>query len=200
MYHRRRLAATRKCQAEAHHVMSIEKRVDEFMRLFTAHQGRLHAFVLSLIPNWADADEVLQQTNLILWRKFDEFQPGTNFFSWAARIAHYKVRNFRKIKARERVTFGNDFFDAVAKETVRVSDELGERQLALTECLAKLTTQQRAILRLRYEESQSIDNVASSVGQSTEAVYKALSRIRRALFECITRSINTAEAGGAYGR
>jgi RNA polymerase sigma-70 factor, ECF subfamily len=180
--------------------MPIEARVDEFMRLFTAHQGRLHAFVMSLIPNWADADEVLQQTNLILWRKFDEFQPGTNFFSWASRIAHYKVRDFRKIKSRERVTFGDEVFDAVAKETLQLSDELEERQAALTKCLAKLTTQQRGILRLRYEESQSIDCVANSVGQSADAVYKTLSRIRRALFDCITRSIDAAETGGAYGR
>jgi RNA polymerase sigma-70 factor (ECF subfamily) len=110
------------------------------------------------------------------------------------------VRDFRKLKARERMTFGDDFFNAVARETVQLSDELEERQVALTHCLAKLTTRQRAILRLRYEERQSIDYVASSVGQTADAVYKALSRIRRALFDCITRSIKAARTGGAYGR
>jgi DNA-directed RNA polymerase specialized sigma24 family protein len=54
-------------------------------------QRRLRVFVLSLAPDFSAADDVLQETFLVVTRKAAESEPGTNFFAWARRIATFKV-------------------------------------------------------------------------------------------------------------
>ena len=71
-------------------------RVDEFMRLYTQHQRRLYVYLLSLVHNAADADELLQESSYILWKKFDQFEPESNFGSWACRVAYFEVLKYRE--------------------------------------------------------------------------------------------------------
>src|SRR4051794_38040536 len=120
--------------------MSSEERIAEFIRLFTAHEARLRAFAMSLVPNWADAEEVLQQANLVLWKKFEQFRAGSNFFGWAGRIVYLEARDFRKRQAREKVRFGDEFLEAVARQAADpdVADELAGRERMLGECLKAL--------------------------------------------------------------
>ena len=101
--------------------MAQDPRVSEFIKLLTSHEVRLRAFALSLIPHWADADEVLQQANLVMWQKFDSFQLGSNFYSWAARIVHLTAKDFRKRQRRDVAQFGDEFFDVVARKTIAAS-------------------------------------------------------------------------------
>src|ERR1022692_4743944 len=82
--------------------MSDRVRADEFIQLFTGHESRLRAYVLSLVPRWSDAEEIVQQCSVILWKKFDHFQSGTNFFAWACQIARLEVKDYRKKQKRER--------------------------------------------------------------------------------------------------
>src|SRR5438477_13093057 len=100
----------------------------DFIRLYTKHEVRLRAFALSLIPNWADAEEVLQEANVVIWRKRGEFRPGTSFFSWAARVVHLTAKDFRKRRSRERLQFDDRFYEAVADEADRSADELADRE------------------------------------------------------------------------
>lgn len=173
--------------------MTERLRVDEFMRLFTSHESRMRAFAMSLIPNWADAEEVLQQANMVMWKKFDQFQSGTNFFAWASRIIYLEAMDFRKTAARSKVRFGDEFCRAVAKEAVEISDELAERQRVLSTCVGKLKAAERDVLRRRYEEGGSVETVASMLGRSQDAIYSALRRIRQQLFECVNRAMRAGE-------
>src|ERR1700730_6273338 len=97
--------------------MSQDLRISEFIKLLTSHELRLRSFTLSLIPNWADAEDVLQQANIIMWQKFGDFELGTNFFSWAARIVHLTAKDFRKRRRGDAIQFGDAFFERVAAET-----------------------------------------------------------------------------------
>ena len=166
------------------------ERMDTFVRLFTSHEVRLRAFAMSLIPHWADAEDVLQQANLILWKKFDQFEIGTEFFAWAARIVYLEAKDFRKRKLRSKIRFGDEFFDAVAAEANEVSGELAERQHVLGECVAKLPEKHRQLLRLRYEHGGSGAQIAGASGRSADAIYNALCRIRKALVDCVNRRLN----------
>src|ERR1700761_563428 len=96
--------------------MNDSDRVNAFIRLFTANAPRLRGFAMSLIPNRADAEDVLQQANLVLWRKFDQFQLGSNFFAWASRIVYLESRDFRKRKLRSKVRFGDEFLEKIDSE------------------------------------------------------------------------------------
>lgn len=163
------------------------------MRLFTSHETRMRAFAMSLIPNWADAEEVLQQANMVMWKKFDEFQCGSNFFAWGSRILYLEAMDFRKRQGRAKVRFSDEFCRAVAKEAIEISDDLADRQQALSECMAKLRPAERNLLRDRYEDGGSVGTVARAMGRSEDAIYSALARIRKQLFECINRALRAGE-------
>jgi RNA polymerase sigma-70 factor (ECF subfamily) len=161
----------------------------QFMELYSAHEIRLRGFVHSLIPLWSDAEDITQQCNLILWKKFEQYEPGTNFFAWACQIARFEVQKYRKSEGRHRMTFSNAFLDTVAEHTVKGCDELQARVEFLQECVAKLPPEHRELLRLRYDERRPVGSVAKLLDRPVESVYKALSRIRLKLYTCITRRL-----------
>lgn len=164
-------------------------RVDEFVRLLSQNQRRLFVYVHTLVPNHADAEEVLQNTNLVLWREFDTFELGTNFAAWACRVALNQVLAWRKKRQRDRLQFSDTLLTAVAEETDDASDALEERSRILAGCLEKLPAEQRELIRLRYTEDGPIESVAAKARRSVEATYRALSRVRHVLHECVTRSL-----------
>lgn len=170
-------------------------RIGEFVRLFTSHEARLRGFAISLIPHWADAEEVMQQASMAMWTKFDEFQSGTNFFAWASRIVYLEAMRLRQNQARGRVRFSDAFCRAVAKVANDVSDDLPDREQALSDCLGKLKPDERELVRRRYEDGGSVESLAATLGRTEDAIYAALRRIRRQLFDCITR---TLRAGKRY--
>ncbi len=169
------------------------QRVDTFVRLLGQNQRRLFLYVMGLVPNASDAEEIIQETNLVLWRAFDQFQPGTNFAAWACKVAFHQVLNFRKRRQRERLEFSPAFLEAVAAETDRMSDELDDRAEALAGCVGKLPEAHRDMLRLRYTEGLSVEVIAGKLDRTVEAVYRALSRIRQSVHQCVTRTL-TREA------
>jgi len=159
----------------------------QFMELYSNHEVRLRGYVQSLVPRWSDAEDITQQCTLILWKRFGQFQPGTNFFAWACQIVRFEVRKYWTTAARNKMIFSEDFVAAVTARTLEHGDELQARIDFLQECVAKLPQKQRELLRLRYEEQQSVGSVAESLDRPIEGVYKALSRIRLALHKCISR-------------
>ena len=172
--------------------MSLQQQpqqIAEFIRLLTAHEIRLRAFALSLVPHWADAEEVLQQANLVLWQKFGQFQPGTSFFSWACKVIHLTAKDFRKRQRRERARFSDHFFDAIARETADAEEELSDREVLLGECMAMLKDRQLRLLRLRYDQGGAVAEVAAAMGAKPKAIYAALDRIHKALFDCVERKL-----------
>jgi hypothetical protein len=78
---------------------------EEFVQLFTRTQRRLYLFILSQVASTQDAEEILQETNLIVWSKYHQFDVATNFFAWSAQIATYEVLKFRQRKHREKLRF-----------------------------------------------------------------------------------------------
>ena len=67
----------------------------EFVRLYTANSRRVYAYILTLLPNRTDAEDVFQDVGTLLWEKFGEFTPGSQFGAWACRIAYFKALKYR---------------------------------------------------------------------------------------------------------
>jgi RNA polymerase sigma-70 factor (ECF subfamily) len=160
-----------------------------FIRLLGQHHRSLHLYVMSLVPNRTDAEDVLQQTNLVLWREFHQFQPGTNFAAWACRVAFNQVLAWRKRRQRERLVFSEAFLQAVAAEVSADAERLEERTHRLAGCIQKLPPHHRELIRLRYSEGNAVESIAAEVNRTVDAVYRMLSRIRHVLFDCVTRSV-----------
>lgn len=164
-------------------------KVERFAQLLATCQRRVFLYVLGLLHNASDAEEVLQETNLVLWRKFDQFEPGTQFERWACRIAYYEVLKFREKKARQEKLFSNEFVEALARESEATMDLLESRREALRGCLEKLSEKDRRLVMHRYQENASTFSVAEALGRSVQGTRRALHRIRVALLACIERTL-----------
>ena len=159
-----------------------------FVRLFALNQRRVYSYVLALVANPSDADDILQETSMVLWRKFSEYQPGTNFAAWACRIAYYEVLRLRRQRKLE-VELPPQLFEALASETLARSDELEHRHRALSGCIEKLHAKDRELVSRRYVAGATIRSVSSQIGRSVDGLEKAYQRIRRALMDCVDRTL-----------
>lgn len=157
------------------------------MRLFGKFQHGLRAFVLSLVPRWHDADEIFQNTNLILWRKFREFDQARDFHKWACQVAYYEVLEWRRKQHRAKAALSNNVLAQLAKELIDDMESCDLREQALMQCLEKLPAKDRRVMQLRYFAECSVSDVAKKVGRSIDAVYKATNRIRWQLLGCVQR-------------
>jgi RNA polymerase sigma-70 factor (ECF subfamily) len=164
-------------------------RVDTFVRLLGQNQRRIFVFVMSMVPNLSDAEEIVQETNLVLWREFDAFRPGTNFAAWACRVALNQTLAWRKRRRRDRLEFSPAFLEAVASESTAEADRLEERSQALGRCIEKLPDRHRWLLRSRYGGGRGVVAIGQELGRSAEAVYRSLSRIRHTLHDCVTHAL-----------
>lgn len=164
-----------------------------FMRLFLKHQQRMYGLIYSLTPNWADADDIMQNTSSVMWAKFSDFEPGTDFAAWALRIARLQVMAYLKANRRQRAGFSMETLEAVADHATKAAAELDDRRCALEHCVGKLSPRDQMILKLRYEQDGAVKSVADRIDRSADAVYKALNRIHHTLLLCIRRTLTSME-------
>jgi RNA polymerase sigma-70 factor (ECF subfamily) len=169
------------------------ERMDEFVSLLGQNERRLFVYLKSRMPCSNDADDLLQETNLLLWREFDSFELGTNFTAWAYRIAENQVRAARKRQQRDRLVFSEAFLEAVSKELSAESEQLERRSVALGDCLQRLPPHHRELIERRYTSGDAVDRLAEHLSKSPDAVYRILSRIRRTLHDCVTTSLAKGE-------
>jgi RNA polymerase sigma-70 factor, ECF subfamily len=164
-----------------------------FLRLFLQNERRLYAYILTLLPNRADADDVLQEASLVMWDKFDGELPPADFTAWGCRIAYYKVLDFCKKQQRSRVFFSQPMLERLSETAIEqaASLQLDERRDALADCIEKLRPRDRDLLAQRFAEGATIQTAAAHDGRSIDAVYKALAKIRQTLFDCVTRALAT---------
>jgi RNA polymerase sigma-70 factor (ECF subfamily) len=174
---------------------------EAFLRLFLRSEPRLYAYLYTLVQNRADADDLLQEAGITMWEKFDPGHPPDDFTAWGCRIAYFKVLDHRKRHARSRVTFSQDILDRIAETAAEQASalQLDERREALSDCIGRLKPRERELLSRRMGEGDGIEAAAEAVGCTVAAAYKSLSRIRRMLFECVTRKVAAAGAGTGVG-
>lgn len=161
---------------------------DQFVLELTEAQPRLYGFVFKRLLNAEQAHDVLQETNLVLWRRAAEFRPGTNFMAWAYRIAHFQVLALRQKQARERLCFSDDLLARLLEEEVEVSEVKLDRLKVLQACLAEAGEKSRALIAKRYAEGVSVQEIARELNKTANAVSRSLHRIREALMECVERN------------
>lgn len=168
---------------------------DEFIRELTVAQPSLWAYVFSLLPDHVAAQDVLQETNLTLWRKADDYQPGTRFLAWASQAAYFHVLSYRRRVRRDRLVFDDDVLAYLAeRQGERMTEGSVTDQLtALRGCLDKLPQPSRQLLEKRYQPGGSVKDLAEADGRTVAAVSQVLYRIRDKLLECIQ---TTLAAGG----
>jgi len=162
----------------------------EFVLLITRHQAAIYAYILTLLPDRIAAQDILQETNLVLCRKSGGFERGTNFRAWAFKIAYWQtMAHLKRVKRAGLIELEPDVLDLVAHEAEEVMADFDERHLALKSCLQKLPVGDSAILLAHYQDGESLATMAGRLGRSREALKQVLLRIRRVLRGCIDRQL-----------
>jgi RNA polymerase sigma-70 factor (ECF subfamily) len=163
----------------------------EFIRLLMENERRIYAYIRTLLGNPTDAEDVLQESSIVMWDKFSEFdQASGNFIAWSFKIAYFTAQNFRRKQGRSRVVFSNSLVEDIANKSTEMVPKLDKRHEFLALCIEKLSQQDRRLLRLRFEFDASVEKTAEQSGRTTHAIYKALQRMRSALHECINRKMS----------
>jgi RNA polymerase sigma-70 factor, ECF subfamily len=165
-------------------------RVAEFARLLREAHRELFGFIFAMLQNRADAEDVYQQTALVLWKKFSEFKPRTNFIAWAIQVAKFEIKDYVKARRRNKVFFSDIILDAIAVAYQAEPDDLrAKRMESLAKCLEKLSDRDRRVLKQCYSADQDYKKIAVAEGKTIAAIYQAISRIRKALYHCIQRTM-----------
>ena len=168
-------------------------RNEVFVELLTLHQRRLYGFIYTLVPNTADAEDLLQQTSLVLWQKFNEFDLNSSFPAWACQIAHFLVLNYLREKRRSRVVFSDELIARLAETRHdREESHLSNRSF-LAGCVEELSEGDRKLIKLCYAAKHNIKAAAAALDRPVASVYMSLVRVRRLLMDCIRRT--NAEEG-----
>ena len=165
------------------------KRMDEFASLLGRHQRRLYLYILSLMPRPVDAEDVLQDTNVVLWNKFHQYQLGTSFATWACQIARFKVLQHLQNSQRRPVLMDADLLSQLAEDAQEMSEELEAEQQQLAACIERLAPEDRVLILRRYAAGQTGKSVAEFLGRPANSVYKSIARIRRQLLICVRHAL-----------
>lgn len=169
---------------------------DRFVQALTRAQGQLRTYITTLMPNAQNVDDVLQHTNMTLWKKADEFDFASKFTTWAYRVAYFEVLAYLRDARRSRLCFPQGLMEKIVDESNKQLEEYDDRLDALRSCLADMPTKYRNLIHQRYTESKSVAEIASVQKVTPNAISRAMYRIRRALLQCIENRLGKIMPAG----
>jgi RNA polymerase sigma-70 factor (ECF subfamily) len=165
-----------------------EHRAD-FAALLARHHLPLMGYVLTMVPKWSDAEDIVQESMAVMWRKFGQFEQGTSFLAWARQIARFHAMNYLRKQARDRHVFSAEVIELMSSEAEAEVEQLESERAALQTCIEKLDARSRSLLSQCYASGASIKAVAENFRCTPNSVYKSLNRIRQILLSCVRRTL-----------
>lgn len=161
---------------------------EEFVSRITSCQRDLRAFVLGLIPRHVDADDVLQEVNLALWRKKGLYDPKQDFIRWAFGFAALEVRSFKSRTAKSRLWFSEETVENLTDDWLAAAAFREDCRRTLASCLQKLGEPEQQVIEAKYRSRLSTKQIASQMDRPVSTIYKILNRAINSLRECVKRS------------
>ncbi len=163
---------------------------ERFITQMNATHGRLLGFLRVMLGNSADAEDVLQRASMSMWRKFAEFDPALDFFSWASSFAFYEAKNFQRTAARSRLHFDDELMQRLADERAPDLEQQEARLSAMDHCIEELDNPGRELVREFYLNNAAIGELAQQQGRATQTLYNKLNTLRRLLADCMKRRLS----------
>lgn len=162
---------------------------EQFITLLNSCHGRLLGFLRVMLGNGADAEDVLQRASMTLWRKFSEYDPTRDFFSWASTFAFYEAKNFQRVAARSRLHFDDELMERMAEERPTDLDQREARLAAMDRCIEELDGPSRELVRDFYLNETDVASLAARLGRAPQTLYNKLNALRRLLGDCMRRRL-----------
>lgn len=171
-----------------------DQKIQEFIRVLSGGQLRIYTYIMAVVANRNDADDIMQQTMLMMWQKFDTFEPGTDIVAWGIAIARYLIMEFRrKQKKDSRIRFSERTFVELEREAKGRLEDTEDYVKSLRHCVEKLSSRDKTLVDLRYEQGVTVKDISIRMSRTVQNVYYHLSRIHSLLLACVRGSI---ESGG----
>lgn len=165
--------------------MLNEQEQERFTRLWTDAQPAVENYLHAMVREPAVAKDLVQETALVMLRRFREYDGKCSFLGWALGVAKFQVRGFHRDEARSFVTFDTELFDKFTEVWAAAAPAASERSAALEACLERLAARPSQLLRLRYFEGLNSEEIARRLGSKSAAVRVMLQRIRDQLRTCM---------------
>ncbi len=169
-----------------------DERTEAFLQLLGEHERKLAVYVTGLIACPQDAQDIMQEGKIVMWRQFHQFELGTNFPAWSRKILFHQILAYRRRSKRHRSEFLSDrILEILSDESESAIKEQRwvKREKALDSCVHKLPVDHREILNLRYRDETSIEGISRKTNRTEGAIYRLLSRLRKNLFQCVEQEI-----------
>ncbi len=170
-----------------------EQQQKTFLELYTANQRRLYGYIVTLVPNRSDAEEIFSQVTLVLWEKWSQFDPARSFISWACGVARYEVLKHLGRRERRWERLDESVVVLLSADRDRMQERLDRRSKYLAGCIEKLKQRQRALLEKCCSGTMAIAEIARQLGKTPNALSSQLRRIRETLHRCIDVAMRREE-------
>lgn len=167
---------------------------DDFLRLLLKSEREILRYVMAIVPQAGDAQEIFQETAVALWKQIDKYDPSQPFTPWACRFAANKAKEHLRSTGRWNGFLTDDIASMLLARREELAPDLDQRVVPLRDCLTELTQNNRRLIEKYYFDQASVEEAAGEVGRSVAATYKSLQRIRAALMECINAKLASPEA------
>lgn len=167
---------------------------NQFLKLLMPNQKRIFSYILTLVPNYSNAEDVMQEVAQLLWEKFPEYTPNTDFVAWALAIARYKVLELYKESDRIQQRLSKETIRVLEKEAPKFREDYDAKLGALKKCVIQLDVDDYKLVQLRYEANQKVKIIASRYGCSIYRIYRSLARIHNLLLTCIKSQVLRGDA------
>ena len=164
-----------------------EDKSELFIMLLSEHEVALRRYVFVMLPNANDAEDILQESKLVMWRHFSQFEDNSNFKAWARKIIFNRILAFRKKKGKEsnRFIFSDQFYEVIDNNIDKNEEIRDSQNSMLIKCINKLPVHHKEMIYLRYNKGKEIEDVAQEVKKSVAASYKIIARVREILRDCV---------------
>lgn len=164
-------------------------RTERYVALMNQHQVQLVTYVESLGLEYQAAQDLVQETNLILWRKRGDFRAGSSYWAWACKVAYHQVLHHRRSKGRDKLVFSEELLEQLADVSRSRLESYDDHKRQLRLCLKELPPRQRSVIEWRYREDNAVNAIAKRLDMTPNAISKLIQRARIALLDCVRHKL-----------
>ena len=158
---------------------------EQFMTLYIKYEPKIRSYVQRLVFHTKDAEDVMQSTAMVLWKKHENYDSEYPFLPWAYKFAYNEIRNYYRKNEKKKLFLDQDCLEQLADTSSKYSSELDNIKSYLDECLYKLENEDRRLIEYRYCEDGQINELAKKRNTTANALSKNLQKIRQKLFLCV---------------
>jgi RNA polymerase sigma-70 factor (ECF subfamily) len=166
-----------------------ETRHERFLCQLMPAQKRIYGFIRTMVLTQSDTDDLMQETAMVMWSKFDDSESIADFAAWGIRIARYRILKFREKQHSRRIRFSNEAFEQILERYGTVIENMDDRLKALENCVAKLNEHEGQLIQMRYGQNLSIKKIAERVDRPVHGMYKAMARIHNIIQRCVNHTL-----------